>query len=183
MSETTNAPQPDIAPAPQAGASPDAVPTLFEWMGGQPTLDRLMALFYTRVPADPLLGPVFAGMAPGHAEHVSKFVGEVLGGPAAYTEQLGGATGGHARMVSHHLGKGLTEKHRAQWVRLLLECADEIGVVDDPEFRSALVAYLEWGSRLAVINSQPGVSVPAPSPMPRWGWGVPGGPYRPPTES
>ena len=27
---------------------------------------------------------------------------------------------------------------------------------DDPEFRSALVGYLEWGSRLAVINSQPG---------------------------
>ena len=24
---------------------------------------------------------------------------------------------------------------------------------DDPEFRSAIVGYLEWGSRLAVINS------------------------------
>jgi hypothetical protein len=25
----------------------------------------------------------------------------------------------------------------------------------DPEFASALVSYLEWGTRLAVINSQP----------------------------
>jgi len=43
-----------------------------------------------------------------------------------------------------------------------------------------LVAYLEWGSRLAVINS----SLPADAsireaPMPAWNWGVPGGPYRP----
>ena len=49
---------------------------------------------------------------------------------------------------------------------------------DDPEFRSALVAYLEWGSRLAVLNSQPGATVDPKAPMPQWGWGVPGGPYR-----
>jgi hemoglobin len=63
-------------------------------------------------------------------------------------------------------------------VQLLLSCADDVGLPDDPEFRSALVAYLEWGSRLAVINSRPGVPDPQPAPMPRWGWGVPGGPYR-----
>ncbi len=51
---------------------------------------------------------------------------------------------------------------------------------DDPEFRSALVAYLEWETRLAVINSRPGASVDDRAPMPQWGWGVPGGPYVPP---
>ena len=163
----------------EASGAGSAIPTLYEWMGGQPALDRLMTLFYSRVPSDPLLAPVFAGMSPAHAEHVAKFVGEVLGGPAAYSEGLGGPTGGHVRMVTHHLGRGLTEKHRAQWVRLLLDCVDALGMPDDPEFRSALVAYLEWGSRLAVLNSQPNVPVPAPSPMPKWGWGVPGGPYRP----
>lgn len=157
-----------------------AVPTLYEWIGGQPAIDRLMTLFYSRVPDDALLAPIFAGMSPAHAEHVAKFVAEVLGGPPAYSTELGGTDGGHVRMVSHHLGRGLTEKHRAQWVRLLLECADAIGLPDDPEFRSALVAYLEWGSRLAVLNSQPNVPVPQPSPMPKWGWGVPGGPYIPP---
>lgn len=30
---------------------------------------------------------------------------------------------------------------------------DEIGLANDPEFRFALVAYLEWGSLIAVINS------------------------------
>jgi hemoglobin len=64
------------------------------------------------------------------------------------------------------------------WLALLLDTADEVGLPSDPEFRSALVAYLEWGSRLAVINSQPGAEADADLPMPRWGWGVPGGPYQ-----
>ena len=50
-------------------------------------------------------------------------------------------------------------------------------IPDDPEFRSALVGYLEWGSRLALINSQPGATVDPNSPMPKWGWGEVKGPY------
>jgi hemoglobin len=50
---------------------------------------------------------------------------------------------------------------------------------DDPEFRSAFVAYLEWGTRLAVINSQPGATVTEDAPMPHWGWGEAKGPYLP----
>jgi hemoglobin len=80
-------------------------------------------------------------------------------------------------MVRQHLGRHLTDTQRKAWVALFLDTADEVGLPSDPEFRSALVAYLEWGSRLAVINSQPGVEADASQPMPRWGWGVPGGPY------
>jgi hemoglobin len=61
---------------------------------------------------------------------------------------------------------------------LLLDCADEVGVPDDPEFRSALVGYLEWGTRLAVLNSHPGAVPPEEgSPMPTWGWGETRGPF------
>ncbi len=63
-------------------------------------------------------------------------------------------------------------------VSLLLDTADQIGMPDDPEFRSALVGYLEWGSRLAVINSQPGATVDQKAPMPKWGWGEVKGPYK-----
>jgi hypothetical protein len=54
-----------------------------------------------------------------------------------------------------------------------------VGLPDDPEFRSALVSDIEWGSRLVVINSQPGEAVESSEPMPRWGWGEVGGPYKP----
>lgn len=34
---------------------------------------------------DPVLGPVFAGMAPDHPAHVAAWLGEVFGGPPRYT--------------------------------------------------------------------------------------------------
>lgn len=152
------------------------IPTLFEWLGGAPALEKLFTRFYEKVPSVPLLAPIFASMPPEHAKHVSAFVGEVFGGPPVYST----THGGHPSMVRHHLGKNLTDAQRKRWVELLLECADEIGVPDDPEFRSALVGYLEWGSRLAVINSGPEGSVVEGAPMPSWGWGEVKGPYLPP---
>lgn len=151
------------------------VPTLYEWMGGMPALLRLTAVFYERVPADPLLAPVFAQMSVEHSKHVAAFLAEVFGGPKSYSEALGG----HGNMIRHHVERALTEAQRRRWMQLLLECADEIGVPSDPEFRSAFVAYLEWGTRLAVLNSQPGAQVIEELPMPRWGWGETQGPYTP----
>ena len=40
------------------------VPTLYEWLGGAEALDRLIARFYEKVPADPLLEPLFATRKP-----------------------------------------------------------------------------------------------------------------------
>ena len=84
-------------------------------------------------------------------------------------------------MIRRHLGRQITEPQRQRWMQLLLETADQMGVPDDPEFRSAFVGYLEWGTRLAVINSQPGAKVFEHPPMPKWGWGETGGPYIPKT--
>ena len=82
-------------------------------------------------------------------------------------------------MVTHHIGRKLTEQQRKRWMSLLLETADEIGLPSDPEFRSALVGYLEWGTRLAVINSQGNAAPTENQPMPQWGWGEVKGPYQP----
>jgi hemoglobin len=149
------------------------VPTLYEWAGGMPALERLTARFYDRVASDGILGPVFAEMDRHHPRFVAQFLAEVLGGPQAYSTERGG----HPHMAARHLGRHLTQPQRAHWVRLLLETADEVGLPEDPEFRSAFVSYLEWGSRLAVINSQPGAAVDPEAEMPRWGWGEVGGPY------
>jgi hemoglobin len=113
-------------------------------------------------------------MPSDHPRHVAMFIAEVFGGPASYSAERGG----HPHMIAEHLGRHLTQEQRRRWLELLLASADAVGIPDDPEFRSALVAYLEWGSRLAVLNSQPGAAVDPSAPMPKWGWGVPGGPYR-----
>ncbi len=153
------------------------VPSLYEWVGGSEALYRLTAKFYDeKVLKDDSLRPLFEGMSTEHPRHVADFIGEVLGGPKVYSEQRGG----HAHMASRHFGRNLTQAQRRRWLELLLETADEVGIPDDPEFRSAFVAYLEWGSRLAVVNSQlPHGTAANESPMPKWNWGVPGGPYMP----
>lgn len=153
------------------------VPTLYEWAGGAEALNRLTGLFYDKVLRDPLLEPVFRTMSGDHPAHVAAFIGEVFGGPKLYSEKFGG----HPAMIQHHLNRRLTEDQRKRWIALLLEAADEIELPDDPEFRSAFVAYLEWGTRLARLNSQEGAAPQLDEPMPEWGWGVPGGPYRGPT--
>ena len=58
------------------------------------------------------------------------------------------------------------------------QAADDAQLPADPEFRAALVGYLEWGTRLAVENSQPGATPVPHAPVPRWGWGV-APPYQP----
>jgi hemoglobin len=152
------------------------IPTLFEWAGGTPAFENLFNKFYDKVLADELLKPVFKHMSPEHRMHVAHFVAEVFGGPKTYSE----SEGSHYAMINKHLQKHLTEVHRKRWIELLLQTADELLLPDDPEFRSAFVAYLEWGTRIAVLNSQTDTNTETfDTPMPQWGWGVPGGPYIP----
>jgi CDGSH-type Zn-finger protein/truncated hemoglobin YjbI/ferredoxin len=146
---------------------PDYEPTLFEWAGGLPALTRMTRIFYGKyVPQDPLLGPLFANMSPDHPERVAAWLGEVFGGPKAYSEGYGG----YERMVSQHLGKALREEQRARWVELLSKSADDAKLPADAEWRAAFVAYLEWGSRIGLENSQPGAHPPPHMPVPRWWW-------------
>ncbi len=146
---------------------PPEEPTLFEWAGGFPALLRLTRRFYeTHVPEEPLLATLFGSMSPDHPERVAAWLGQVFGGPPAYSDRYGG----YERMISQHLDKGITLEQRALWVKLLARSADEVGLPADAEFRAAFVAYLEWGSRIAVENSQPGVHPPPKMPVPRWWW-------------
>jgi hemoglobin len=146
----------------------DSVPTLYEWAGGTEALERLTAVFYEKVVADDLIGPLFARMDPAHPRHVAMWLAEVFGGPARYSTERGG----YAHMLGYHLGQAITEPQRRRWVSLLADAADDAGLPDDPEFRAAFMGYIEWGTRLARANSQPGATPPLEAPMPHWGWGV-----------
>ena len=79
-------------------------------------------------------------------------------------------------MLSQHLAKNLTEEQRSRWVTLLMQSAREAGLPNDAEFASAFRAYLEWGSRLAVENSQTNAKPPQHMPMPHWEWNTAAGP-------
>jgi len=124
--------------------------------------------FYDRVEADDLLAPLFpGGVGPVHRDHVVAWWCEVFGGPTRYSDELGG----YEQMLAKHRNLAITPEQRFRFVSLMSLAADDAKLPDDPEFRSALLAYLEWGTRLARHNSQPRAKVIEHAPVPRWGWG------------
>ena len=143
-------------------------PTLYEWAGGSEAFERLIDAFYDRVESDELLSGFFpGGVTAGHREHVVAWWVEVFGGPPRYSDQLGG----YERMLEKHRGLAISAEQRFRFASLMSLAADDAGLPEDPEFRAALIAYLEWGTRLAMHNSQPGAEVVEQAPVPRWGWG------------
>jgi hemoglobin len=81
-------------------------------------------------------------------------------------------------MLAHHRELGITAEQRFRFASLMSLAADDADLPSDPEFRAALVGYLEWGTRLAMHNSQPGADVVQQAPVPHWGWGA-APPYQP----
>ena len=144
-----------------------SVPTLYAWLGGGEALDRLTQAFYTEVLKDELLYPLFKDMDEHHPHYVALWLGEVFGGPDGYSA----SRGDYRHMVARHLGKHITEPQRRRWVSLMMDAADAVGLPGDPSFRAAFASYIEWGTRLAEINSQPGREA-YDAPIPQWGWGV-----------
>lgn len=81
-------------------------------------------------------------------------------------------------MLSHHLNLGITPEQRFRFASLMSLAADDAKLPADPEFRAALVGYLERG------NPARHAQLPArrrgrpAAPVPNWGWGV-APPYQP----
>jgi hemoglobin len=151
-------------------------PTIYEWGGGREAFERWLNRFYDLIESEaPDIAALFGGaVSAEHRVHVTDWWCEVMGGPSAYTEQRGG----YGHMLHRHKDLGITSEQRLAFVTLLSRAADDAGLPEDPEFRAALIGYAEWGSRLAVHNSQPGAEVVEQAPVPRWGWGV-APPYQP----
>jgi hemoglobin len=154
-------------------------PTLHAWAGGDAAFRRLIDAFYDRVERDDLLRPLFPdGVSEEHRAHVTLWWIEVFGGTPTYSETLGG----YENMLAHHRGLRITSEQRLRFATLMSRAADDASLPDDPEFRAAFVGYVEWGTRLALQNSQPGASVVEHAPVPRWGWGV-APPYQPASDA
>jgi hemoglobin len=153
----------------------DQIPTLIDWAGGRAALARLINAFYDRVERDDELAAFFpGGVSLEHREHVTDWWTEVFGGATGYTDRHGG----YEAMLAHHRGLGITTEQRLRFATTMSRAADDAELPADPEFRAALVGYLEWGTRLALENSQPDAAPVEHAPVPRWGWGV-APPYQP----
>jgi CDGSH-type Zn-finger protein len=139
--------------------TPGRVPSLFEWAGGQPGLTQLTRRLYEKlIPADALLAPVFAGLAPGYAEREATRMSAAFGGPAD--------DGTWASAVSGDFPAG----QQARWVALAGQAAAEVGLPADAQFRAALTAFFTWYASDALAGPDGQTALPA------WGWTAAGPP-------
>ncbi len=145
-------------------------PTIYEWGGGRDAFARWLNRFYDLVEQEaPEIAALFRDrVSTEHRGHVTDWWAEVTGGPSRYSERHGG----YEHMLAHHRDLAITAEQRLQFVTLLSRAADDAGLPADPEFRAAIMGYAEWGTRVALHNSQPGAQTAAHAPVPRWGWGV-----------
>ena len=151
-----------------------ALPTLIDWAGGPARIAAMINAFYDRVEQDDL-SPV----VPRWGQHSApRSCRAVVGGSIGWTHRYTDGLGGYEQMLAHHRNLAITGEQRLRFTTLMSRAADDAALPDDPEFRAAIMGYLEWGTRLAVRNSQPDAQPVAHAPVPRWGWGV-APPYRP----
>jgi len=94
--------------------------SLYDRIGGAPTLDTLIPSFYERVLAHPELAPFFARSSVEALQQMQRqFFSMALGGPLEYP----------GRPLAHvHHGRGITAAHFAKFAGHLLATLATIGV-------------------------------------------------------
>lgn len=144
-----------------------AMSTLYEHAGGEKAIHRLEDRFYSKVLTDPLLQPLFGAGQPQHVDHLTWFTAESFGGSDRFTRELG-----FAHLINVHRGLRISEEQRARFVELYMTALDEAGMPDDEPFREAVRSHVEFGSRVAMQNSN-AVGDEELHPLrevPKWTW-------------
>ncbi|MDQ1004733.1 hemoglobin [Neobacillus niacini] len=101
--------------------------SLYSEIGGQETIDKLLAAFYPRVYTDPELRPLFEGDMEEIMRKQRMFLPQFLGGPALYRQEFGPPA-----MRERHLPFEVTPRRAQCWLRCMKEAFQEIGLYDKP---------------------------------------------------
>jgi hemoglobin len=141
--------------------------SLYDHAGGEHALHRLEQIFYDSLLADPLLQPLFGEGQPQHVDHLTMFTAESFGGPDRFSRELG-----FAHLIDVHRGLRITEGQRRRFVELYMAALDKADMPSDREFREAVREHVEFGSKVAMQNSN-ATSDEQLHPLrevPRWSW-------------
>lgn len=97
--------------------------SLYEEIGGEETIDKLIATFYRHVLADPLLGPFFENTSIEKLTAMQKaFFRIALGGPSPDIK---------VNLWEVHRGRGIERQHLTKFTEYLVAALSEIGVEED----------------------------------------------------
>ena len=143
------------------------MPSLYEHAGGEEAIHRLEDLFYSSVLTDPVLQPLFGAGRAEHVDHLTAFTAESFGGPDRFSRELG-----FDHLIAVHRNLKITEEQRRRFVELYMAALDEAGMPDDEPFREAIRSHVEFGSQVAMQNSNAhnDDELHPLREVPRWTW-------------
>ena len=103
---------------------------------GEDGFARLVRAFYSQVPTDDILGPMYPAADLAGAEiRLRDFLVGRFGGPPRYVEQRG-----HPRLRMRHMPFAIDQRTRDRWMQLMSTALDEQGF--DPEVRELMREFL-----------------------------------------
>ncbi|WP_270169232.1 globin domain-containing protein [Paenibacillus sp. SYP-B4298] len=97
--------------------------TIYEALGGEAVIRRLVQAFYPRVQAHPLLGPIFPEDINPVMEKQYMFLTQFFGGPQLYSDAHG-----HPMMRARHMPFPITEERADAWLSCMGAALLEIGI-------------------------------------------------------
>ncbi|WP_077623046.1 globin [Sediminibacillus massiliensis] len=109
--------------------------TIYEAIGGRPTIEKLVNAFYSRVANHPELIPIFPEDLTETARKQQQFLTQLFGGPALYSEEHG-----HPMLRRRHLPFPITPSRKDAWLSCM-DAALEEAAVEEP-YRSAIFERL-----------------------------------------
>ncbi|RRJ61922.1 globin [Paenibacillus oralis] len=101
----------------------DPTLSIYDNLGGGPTLKRLVEAFYPRVQKDPLLAPLFPEDITPVMEKQYMFLTQFFGGPPLYSDAFG-----HPMMRARHMPFPVTRERAEAWLACMRAALEEIGI-------------------------------------------------------
>jgi hemoglobin len=115
---------------------------------GQAGFQRLTDAFYSQVPGDDILGPMYPAQdLDGAKQRLRDFLIFRFGGPQVYIEQRG-----HPRLRMRHAPFAIGQQARDRWLQLMTQALKEAAIPDEP--RQILASFFE--STTTFLKNRPG---------------------------
>lgn len=144
-------------------------PSVYDYAGGREAFLALAAALHERCLEDPVLNHPFShALNPDHLDHLADYLGEVFGGPSAYS-----AIGNHSGMMAMHALTGAEVGMAGRFVRCFDLAVADAGLPEDASFRQVLHDYITWATRDVDEYTPIGSVVPEGLAFPRWSWDGP----------
>jgi hemoglobin len=144
--------------------------TVFEAVGGYPSLLALAHAWHERCLADPIVSHAFShGFHPQHTERLAAYWAEALGGPSAYTS----AVGDESFVVRLHSGNGEHREMDERAETCFALALDDAGIPNEGGLHSTLEAFFHWATQRMAAYPDSANQVPDGLPLPQWSWDGP----------